>query len=460
VLQCMRHSRVQKLDDGFELVDAEKSLESLPLASVPEVRASVGLWGIRQGEPGQFNFGGESRIFVIGDHPRGFNIGWSEGPLAFGGSPSVLKPENALANAKLARDPALRSRVTVRPEASCGVNLSPQPPPRSGEGETLDTPAVLPKPGLPSPLRGGAGGEVNPKVTTADTLEALHRATGIPIVSDYYTRVFPPAVVSVQNMPLFDALNQLADVMRLRWVKDSQGGWLQFRSTSYFNDRTKEVPNRLLARWAASRQKHGALTLDDLVEIAQLPDAQLSGGEMAEGARLCFGLDEWDVARSGNIRAHLRYLAGFTPAQRQETMAGTGLAFTRMSLGQQQGFLQNCLGSGGEGLQSLEELVGATLRVDYTVPGWFEWRVPDPDWLQWVMPVEPGRQGSRAVRPPARERTQEAALQAARRVDPQVDEAQIVPTTLKCTIIYIPGVSNTRAIRHVGLDHDLWTNTW
>jgi pimeloyl-ACP methyl ester carboxylesterase len=75
-------------------------------------------------------------------------------------------------------------------------------------------------------------------------------------------------------------------------------GWLQFRSTSFFDDRTKEVPNRLLERGAASRQKHGALTLDDLLEIAQLPDAKLDGAEMAEGARECWGLREWDVCKT------------------------------------------------------------------------------------------------------------------------------------------------------------------
>ena len=62
--------------------------------------------------------------------------------------------------------------------------------------------------------------------------------------------------------------------MRLRWTRDSAPGagsgeaWLQFRSASFFHDRLKEVPNRLLERWAESRKRNGALTLDDLIEIA------------------------------------------------------------------------------------------------------------------------------------------------------------------------------------------------
>jgi hypothetical protein len=38
-----------------------------------------------------------------------------------------------------------------------------------------------------------------------------------------------------------------------------------------------------------------------------------------------------------------------------------------------------------------------------------------------------------------REPTREAALQAARRIDPAATEAQIVPTELQLTVIYTPG---------------------
>jgi hypothetical protein len=431
VLQGWRDWRVLARDDGLDLAEAKETTGGVAPASVPEVRASVTLYGINQRDPGQFAFRAESRIFSIGNRPRGFSIGWRNGPLAVGRSATALKPENAAANARSAHDPALRARVTVRPLVSC----------------------------RPSPAVTASVGELPvARATSADALEALHRATGLPIVADYYTRLFRLSAVSVQNRPLYDALNQLADTMRMRWVKDPGGNWLQFRSSSYYDDRLKEVPNRLLEHWAASRRQHGALTLDDLVEIAQLPDAQLNGKEMAEGAQECFGLAEWDVARSGNLRAHLRYLAGFTPAQRQETLDGTGLPFTRMPLAQQQRFIGLALSPHEPPLQSLEDLAAATLRVDYTLPGGFEWRVPSGN--RWVIPITPGREGTRAVRPPARGKTRETALQAARRIDPQADDSQIVPTALGCTILYIPGASNARDIRDVGLDHDLFCETW
>jgi hypothetical protein len=231
----------------------------------------------------------------------------------------------------------------------------------------------------------------------------------------------------VKGQPLFEALNQIADAMRLRWSKE--GGWLQFRSASYYHDRLKEVPNRLLNRWAAARRQHGALPLDQLVEMVQLSDAQLDAAEMAEGIRECFGLIEWDVARKEVTRPSLRFVAQLTPAQRVEAMSTEGLAFTRMSLAQQQRFIALLDMQGGP-LQSLEKVAGATLCLGYTQPGGY----------QWALPVERGRPG----REPhalalVGERTREDALQAARRLNPQVEMAEIVPTELALTFLYTFG---------------------
>jgi hypothetical protein len=422
----------------FDLTDPR----GIPLASAPEAHGMVRL-RVQQSELGRFTLEGSSGVYTIGP---GTYTWTSDGPLAVGQSPSVLKPENGAANASLARDPALRPRISLQPQPSC------------------------PDPKLPLPASGrGSGGEVNPaapepKVTSADVLEALHRATGMPVVSDYYTRLSKTDTVSMRNMPLFDVLNRIADPLRQRWNKE--GSWLQFRSTSFYDDRQKEVPNRLLARWSASRRQHGNLTLDDILEIAQLPDAQLDAQEMAEGARLCYGLAEWEQACYKNTRPHLRYLATLTPAQRQEATTVTGLLFTRMSLSQQQQFIAQALQFDQRPLQTLDELAGATLRVDYTVPGRFQWGNSEQTHpTRWVVSLEPGPQGKRVPRPPVQERTREAALQSLRRVDPKVraaiwealrhddprvaspadEAAEIFPTQLNLTILYIPGATNARS---------------
>jgi hypothetical protein len=445
VLQTFRDWTVVKYGDGYRMAFEVANPETAPIPApaLPNTHAWVSL-SIDQRELGRTTLHGQVGWGVDnsqGQHSAGGSTGEE---CATGISPTVLEPGNAAMNAKLARDPALRSRVSARPRPSC---------------------ALPPDPNAASP------GPPEPRVTSADVLEALHQATGLPIVSDYYTRLYKPEEVSAPNQALFDALNHLADATRRRWRWD--GGWLQFRSTSYYDDRRKEVPNRLLIHWAAARRQQGLLNLDDLVEIAQLPDAPLDAREMAEGARASFGLMEWDLARNPRLRSHLRFLAGFTPAQRQEAMAPSGLAFTRMPLAQQQRFITLALGSDGEGLQALDELAGAALRVEYTQPGSFQWgQAGHPgqgNYTRWVIPLEPGPQGQRVLRPVVQGKTREAVLQAVRRVQPRlrealleavrradpglepslymVEEEQIFPTRLDLCFLYMPGARNARGIQ-------------
>jgi hypothetical protein len=250
--------------------------------------------------------------------------------------------------------------------------------------------------------------------------------------------------------------------MGQRWNSDDD--WLQFRSARFYDNRLKEVPNRLLERWITSRRKHGALTLDDLIEIAQLPDTQLDAESMAAGACPYHGLTEWGLSCDSALRPHLRYLATLTPEQRLEAQSPLGLPLTRMSLSQQHAFVTHSLGWRDAGLVSLDDLAGATLRIEYALPGGYQWRVPraewTQEWLQWIVPVEPGPQGRRALRPQVRERTLEAALAAARRLDPQAEATQIVPTVLNLTILYVPGRSNKLYVRVVRRDGNLTFSTW
>jgi RNA polymerase sigma-70 factor, ECF subfamily len=445
VLQSLRTWRVLKTDDGYAGADLDDP-RGIPVSAVPEARALVNI-KLSQTELGQFGIGGlvgycGPKLYERGDY----------GPYAVGVSPRTVEAENAMLNAKLARDPVLQTPTTVEPRPA--YTLSPDlVPHRPDSTDGTERP--------------------EPKVTTADVLEALHQATGMPIVADFYTRLYKPDAVSLKDRPLFDALNHLCDTMRLRWNKDASTGgtsaWLQFRSMTYYTDRPKEVPNWLLARWSTARREHGLLTLEDLVEIARLPDAQLQASSMAEGIREMWGLPEWDVARSWFVLDNLRFLAQLTPAQRQEVQSTSGLPFTKMTLAQQQAFFTREL-PGQPELQSLEEIAGAALRVQYTQPGWFEWQPQGSFSLRWAVRPGPGREGQWLPVPEVRERTREAALEALRRIDPRIrdavrrtalenaarvgmpatnlpsEEAQIVPTKLDLVTIYIPGTAKDRVI--------------
>jgi hypothetical protein len=456
VLESFREWRVVRRDDGhyifgpIELVGGE----GVPATQSPHARARVRL-KLEQSELGSLSLEGGSTCFGAPPHNQFWHSSVGDPPYATGQSPDATRPENSRANRRHAADQSLAMLVTLRPEPSCES--------------------------------GRQGSAAEERVSTADVLEALHRSTGRAIVADYYTRLFAAPEVTVRNMRLFEALNQLSDAMRLRWNKD--GDWLQFRSASFYDDRVKEVPNRLLSRWSASRRRHAGeprfgrdsgqrrgpgpgLTLDDLVEIAQLSDAQLDGTAMAEGARHCWGLTEWELAANAGAREHLRFLAGFTPEQRQAAMSAAGLEFTRMPLAQQQRFLSLATLPDAEPLQSLADLDGAVLRVDYSLPGSFQWGDPGMfhSWPCWVVPTVPGPQGRRVLRPMIRERTREAVLQAVRRLDPEVRtaalhsvrdtisppaeagslaplEAQVYPSVLRLTFVYVPGLLNARRIR-------------
>jgi hypothetical protein len=152
-------------------------------------------------------------------------------------------------------------------------------------------------------------------------------------------------------------------------------------------------------------------------------------------------------------------------------MSATGLAFTGMSLAQQQRFL---VLAGLSDPLSLQELQGAALRVDYSQPGEYQWGNPDFAFTPafWVVIMEPGRDGRWLPRPRLRDRTREAVMQAVLRLEPQVREklalmlrgprsttgpapplpveAQIFPTDLSLNVVYLPSASNRLPLHIVG----------
>ena len=98
-----------------------------------------------------------------------------------------------------------------------------------------------------------------PHVLTADVWEAVHRATGLPIIADYYTHLYPLSKMPMKRQPLFTALCGSGDALGVRWRKD--GDFIICRSVSYFWDKLQEVPNRYLRRWAQDRDASGGLPL-------------------------------------------------------------------------------------------------------------------------------------------------------------------------------------------------------
>jgi hypothetical protein len=285
--------------------------------------------------------------------------------LATGRSPSVATPDNATANAALRGQPPFDQVVSLRPEPSC--------PGLKGvwTGDNAPTPWIW----MVHDLK-------QPHVFSADVWEAVHRETGLPIVADAYTRLSPVEKVVVSQKTLFEALCQVGDAMGTRWTKD--GDFLLGRSTSYFWDKLKEVPNRLLQRWAKSRDANGGLPLADFLEMASLSDEQLGSVLVAEGIMYGWGLREWSTLVFAETRQRARFLATLTPEQLQRALQPTRLPFKDLTPAQQQaGWRREAAAQAevereGGSPMSLrrEQFDDALVTAEYFPAGWYVWMPP------------------------------------------------------------------------------------
>ncbi len=293
-------------------------------ASVPDAIALARLQ-LFSNELGQFTLTGWSGVGVSGkDGPTSTMTGRD---LAVGRSPSSQNPQNETANAAL-----------------------------KNEDEWQKTAQF--------PARDKTDKKARSKITTADVLEAVHKATGQDVIGDYYTRLYDPSIVfSAPPRPLFDLLCDVSDKAHLRWNKAEN--WLTFRSANFFNDRPKEVPNRLLERWASARQENKSILPPEyLPEIAQLTDAQLSASFMVEGAKVLYGLEEWDAASRTNLRESWRLIASLPKYQQKAVLGDDVLRFDQLTPAQQERFAAQVLDK-RDTVSLVEKLAGATLEVAY-----------------------------------------------------------------------------------------------
>jgi hypothetical protein len=160
VLQSLRDVRLLRYDDGFRISRGDTNEQGglLPSAA-SEARAVVTL-EVSQSELGQFTLAGNSGVFTHTPLPRNSGILTSDGPLATGTNTTALQPESEPARSRLAQDPSLRARVTIQPQPSCGVDLSPSPSPKRGGAP--DAGYGIPRPEDPSSPRGGGVGDKLP----------------------------------------------------------------------------------------------------------------------------------------------------------------------------------------------------------------------------------------------------------------------------------------------------------
>jgi hypothetical protein len=226
------------------------------------------------------------------------------------------------------------------------------------------------------------------------------------VIGDYFSRLHSPDNVTARSVTLFEGICRVSDRMRVRWSKEQ--GWLQFRSASFFNDRIKEVPNRLFEKWASARKQKGRLGVEELSEIASLTDAQLDSLQTGSVARALYGLSEFEMARSPQTRPHLRFFAGLGETPRKSALTNAGISFAQLPASEQQRFVNTVLSRARVSGITLDQVSRARLTVEddperpvdserpeeerpRKAPLRFTYRLPDSQETELVWIVEPTR---------------------------------------------------------------------
>jgi hypothetical protein len=374
------------------------------IKDVPGIKINQVRCRLNRSELGQVSLG--VRTTAVWAERSGQALTFSDKELATSRSPSTDNPDNAIANAALRDRPPFNQVVSLRPEPSC--------PGLKGvwTGDNAPTPWIW----MVHDLK-------QPHVFSADVWEAVHRETGLPIVADAYTRLSPVAKVVVSQKTVFDALCQVGDAMGVRWTKDGQ--FLLGRSTSYFWDKLKEVPNRLLQRWAKSRDTNGGLPLADFLEMASLSDQQLGSALVAEGIMYGWGLREWSYLAMPATRQDVRFLATLTPEQRQRALQPTRLPFKELTPAQQQAGWRREEAAQAEVERQgdspvpirREEFDNAVVMAEYVPAGWYVWMPPQ------ASPEHPWPRPLTTVGG----RTAAEALAAARQIYPAASPDEVKP---------------------------------
>jgi hypothetical protein len=371
-------------------------------------------------ELGALSLKSESMFFVpIGDSTPG--LGSTEA-LATAQSPSVTRPNNAATNQALRTQAPFTRVVTLRPEPSCpklrAEAQARKPGERAPSGE--ERAMELMRSGRPlSAERMERMERVSePHVLAADVWEAVHRETGLPIVADSYARIYDAKKLTIEKATLYEALSRAADELGARWRKDGQ--FLLCRSTSYFWDKLKEVPNRELDHWQRDKAEMKGLPFTDLAEMALLTDEQLDSVRVGDVVTHCRELPEWELLQTPggyySPRPWLRWLAGLPAGSSTKALDPEGLSLRGLNPQALQEALRILDGRFAGPDATLQALAERRIQIQYAPGGSYA----------WTPFVGPGRDRNQVeLLPVAWGTTPEAALAAARKIDPAATAEEI-----------------------------------
>ena len=346
---------------------------------------------------------GKSHLGMYGELPT---------TLASGKNPSSAKPDNRKANRLLANVAPFTRPVELKPEHICHA------PQAADREDPLDPKHKVT---TADDIYLKAESFFSKHAESSDVWEEVHKKTGLPIVADYYTRLYPLDSIELPRLPLFEALCREGDALGVKWQKD--GDFLLGRSTSYFWDKLKEVPRRQLEHWEQDSQGKEGLPFDDFLAMASCPDAALDSLRVGQGIWTCWGLPEWErvsISQDGrrdtplagtNFRALARCLANFSLPLRDSLMQTGGVNIRDLPIAAQQELIK-ALSAWNDSPESLRD---SQCHMDYVPAGRFVWH--------------PAQSSSHLVGISAVQvvsgKTEAEALAAAQKIDPNATKNHI-----------------------------------
>ena len=122
--------------------------------------------------------------------------------------------------------------------------------------------------------------------------------------------------------------------LRFRWEDKEavtvENGWLVLRNVSAFLHRLEEPPPRLVRKWRESEARYGVVTIDDLLEIAELPkwqyDTVMPTGGSSGILESTGGMAMW-----GDPKTVFQFIAGLEPKRRKAFLAGERIPLSAMT---------------------------------------------------------------------------------------------------------------------------------
>jgi hypothetical protein len=191
---------------------------------------------------------------------------------------------------------------------------------------------------LPSP----SGVPVIRRWSLRELLPDLSRTYGVSFIADAYSTNAMGTAQSYASFPseptpLFQLLDQFAGITD-RW--DRRGKLIRLRSRTWFVDRPREIPVRLIRRWKALYDQYGSLPFEEEARITtDLTEAQLDtlGAIAWQAAGLVM-----DAPNSHGLyraRHALRLYRSLSPGQQQVLWHGGSIAVRQMSPAQRRLFL-------------------------------------------------------------------------------------------------------------------------